>query len=218
MLFIDGWNIYKMPHFCYNYLTIEGSEEHIESIAEINFDFQKIHPCPFIHGENYEEGWYDWCIKYWGTNSSPRKVNVNYLPSDVNIIARFETPWNSPDTILIFLTKQYPSLTIINEWCIINVWCGGTRETRGTAGINVYSNGSMDCKYIEPRNYTNEALNLFEESNPWFKNMPDLAETMPDLAETMPDLADEESEESEEDLKSIVEVIEYTKTYEELIL
>ena len=185
-----------MPNWCYNSLAIEGTAHDLQHIADTGFDFQRIHPCPFIIEDNWQEGWYDWCIKYWGSKWSARDVDIDYVADDTHFSAQFQTPWSPPDAILTFLTKQYPSLMIVNEWY---------DEMYDTVGINVYSNGSMDCKYIEPRNYTNEALHLFEESNPWFQNVPDLIEE-----------ESEEDENNEEDLKSIVEVIEYTKTYEEL--
>ena len=196
ILFIDILNIYKMPNWCDNSLTIEGTAEDLQHIVNYRFNFHEIDPCPFMHNGVSQDGWYEWCIKYWGSKWSAREIEIDYVADDTHFTAHFETPWSPPDAILTLLTKRYASVMIVNEWY---------DETYETVGINVYSHGSVLCKYIEPRNYTNEALNLFEESNPWFQNLPHLM--------------DEESEEDdnkEEDLKSIVELNEYTRTYEEL--
>jgi hypothetical protein len=184
-----------MPNWCYNSLTILGTADDLQYLNELAFDFQKIHPCEFIHGEEWQEGWYDWCIKYWGCKWSAREVEIDYVVEDTQFTAQFQTPWNTPDAILTFLTKQYPSVTIVNEWY---------DETYEIMGINVYSHGSVLCKYIEPTDYTHDALAAFSDSHSWFSYI---------------DYADvhEESEEENNDLKTVVEVVEYTKTYEELI-
>ena len=190
-----------MPNWWYNSLTIEGTADDLQHIVDLGFDFQKIHPCPFIIEDNWQDGWYDWCIKYWGSKWSAREIDIDYVADDTHFTAQFQTPWSPPDAILTFLTKQYASLMIVNEWY---------DEMYDTVGINVYSNGSVLCKYIEPTDYTHIALEAFSESHPWFSYI-DYADSHEE-----PEDSDNDENKEEEELNSIIEVIEYTKTYEEL--
>ena len=188
-----------MPNL-YNSLTIEGTAHDLQHIAETNFDFQKIHPCPFILDTEESD---TWCERYWGCKSLATDIDIDYVPGETTMDVSFVTQEDLadaedlPDAILTFLTKQYPSLTIINEW---------NNDGYETAGINVYSYGSMNCKYIESWNYSDEVLDAFSENNPWFPYL----EYYERWGETV-------DEREEEDLLPVVEVIEYTKTYEELI-
>ena len=203
--------------YYYNNIMIEGSMEDIQALRETNLDFKIIHLCPYPSGEERK----NWIIKYWGCEGYVEDIDLgftkinfdvvgsaedildhclpmDYLPMDsVNISAYINTLANPPNTILTFLTKQYPSLRIINEWNHIDY---------ETAGINMYSNGSMNCKYIEPWAYSDEVLEAFENNNKWF--------SYDDYYACWGEAFDEREE---EDLLPVVEVITYTKTYEELI-
>jgi len=148
-----------MPNWTSNSVTIEGDAADLQQIADANFHFQQLHPCPFIDGEECNEGWYDWCCKHWGTKWSANEVDLSYEEGDSTLLVSFQTPWNSPDAILTFLTKIYPSLKIENEW---------QDENNEEIGICIYSNGECDCAKIEPSLYTLDALKEFSEEYTWF--------------------------------------------------
>ena len=148
-----------MPNWTSNSITIEGTAEALQEIYDAKFDFQKLHPSPFIHGENYDEGWYDWCNKYWGTKWSPNEVDIDYTAGETSLTASFETAWCTPYALLTYLTILHPSLVIINEW---------QDEGYESVGITHYAHGSMIGQTINPIEYTNKALEQFSEINTWF--------------------------------------------------
>ena len=183
-----------MSETCQIFLAIEGSVDDLQHINELGFDFQTIHSCKFIPGT---EEYNTWCKRYWGCKSLATDIHIDYIPGETRMNVHFTTQETLPDAILTFLTIQYPSLMIANEWRY------GRYEL---AGFNVYSNGSMNCKYIEPWAYSDEVLEAFGDNNLWFPYF--------DYYDSFEGDVDEREE---EDLLPLVEVITYTKTYEELI-
>ena len=188
-----------MPNWTSNHLTLEGTAEDLQQIFDINFDFQKILPCPFIHDENYDEGWYDWCVKYWGTKWSCKEVELVYTAGDTTLTAMFETAWHTPYVLLTYLTKINPSLKITNEW---------QDEGYERVGITTYSNGLMDARAILPFDYTNQTLKQFSETNPWF--------CYNDFNNFINDI-DDDDEVDDEDKESNIVLIQYQYTYEEIL-
>jgi hypothetical protein len=190
-----------MPNWTSNHLTLEGTPEALQQIFDINFDFQKILPCPFIHDENYDEGWYDWCVKYWGTKWSANDVDLDYTVGDTTLTAMFDTAWNTPYTLLTYLTIIHPSLKITNEW---------QDEGYETIGITTYSNGIMDTQSINPFEYRKEALEQFAETNLWF--------CYDNVSNFMNEL-EEENEENEENAEKESQVVvnQHQYTYAELM-
>ena len=179
-----------MSEKCQTFLTIEGSVDDLQHINESGFDFQQIHPCPFILGTEESD---TWCKRYWGCKSLATDIDIDYVPGETTMDVSFVTQEDLPDAILTFLTIQYPSIMIENQWEY------GRYEV---AGFNVYSYGSMDCKYIEPWDYSDEVLEAFGDNNLWFP--------YDDYYDTF---EGEYDDRQEEDLKPIVEVTEYLKTY-----
>jgi len=189
-----------MPNWTSNSVTIEGDAADLKQIADANFAFQKLHPCPFIDGEECQEGWYDWCCKYWGTKWSANEVDLSYEEGESTLLVNFQTPWCTPDAFLTYLTKIYPSLKIENEW---------QDENNEEIGICTYSNGEFNCSKIQPRDYTLDALKTFSEMYTWF-SYEDYVEQS-DQDEDM-----QQNEEAEVKLEEVV--VKYIHaTYEEMI-
>ena len=179
-----------MSETCQTFLTIEGTADDLQHINELGFNFQKIHSCECIPGT---EEYNTWRKRFWGCKSLAMDIDIDYVPGETRMNVHFTTQEDLPDAILTFLTIQYPSLMIANTWQY------GRYEL---AGFNVYSYGSMDCKYIEPYDYSDEVLEAFGDNNLWFPyfNYYDTFEGDVD-------------EREEEDLKPVVYVNEYLKTY-----
>ena len=148
-----------MPNWTQNSITMEGDASALQQIADAIFDFHTLHPCPFINGETYEEGWYDWCCKHWGTKWSPNDPDISYSEEDTNLSATFQTAWNAPHALLTYLTIIHPSLTITNEW---------DNENYEIVGITTYAHGTMTSRMIDPSEYTLEVLEQFAIDNTWF--------------------------------------------------
>jgi hypothetical protein len=181
-----------MPNWTSNYLNLEGTSEALQHIYDVKFDFQKLHSCPLIHDANYDEGWYDWCIRYWGTKWSGKEVELDYTAGDTTLIAMFDTAWSTPYTLLTYLTLNDPSLKITNEW---------HDEGYETVGRTTYSNGIMETQSINPFEYTKEALEQFAETNEWF--------CYDDISEI--------EDEDEDEKKDQIYVKQYQYTYAKLI-
>lgn len=195
-----------MPNWTENYVTINGPPEILQIITDANLKFQILYPCPFIHDENYEEGWYDWCCSHWGTKWNPTGMVIDYTPGQSSLTANFETAWSDPDTFLLYLSHIYPGLKIENEWM---------NEGYETIGITVCENGHLEKKQIDPHDYTLEALEEFATDNPWF-GYADFADHMEMLHEDMENEEEEEEEEEKEDVvvikKTTYSHLEYMQT------
>jgi hypothetical protein len=148
-----------MPNWTQNSITIEGDAFALQQITDVAFNFHRLHPCPFIHDENYDEGWYDWCCKHWGTKWSPEEPDLDYVEGDASLSATFQTAWNAPHALLTYLTIIHPSLTITNEW---------DNENYEIVGITTYAHGTMTTQMIDPSEYTLESLEQFAIDNLWF--------------------------------------------------
>ena len=190
-----------MPNWTSSHLTLEGTAEALQQIFDIKFDFQKIRPCPFIHDANYDEGWYDWCVKYWGTKWCANEVELDYTVGDTTLTAMFETAWHTPFVLLTYLTTIHPSLKITNEW---------QDEGYKRVGITIYSNGLMYARAILPFDYTNETLKQFSKTNSWF--------CYDDFNNFIIDDDDEDDDEvDDEDKERNVVLIQYQYSYEEIL-
>jgi hypothetical protein len=150
-----------MPNWTQNFITLEGEASALQEIYDVEFNFQKLHPCPFIHDINtpFLEGWYEWCCKHWGTKWSASDNDIEYSEGDTTLTAHLATAWHAPHAFLTYLTTIYPSLTITNEW---------STENYETIGITVYAHGTMNNTQIDPSNYTVKALEEFAILNTWF--------------------------------------------------
>ena len=196
-----------MPNWTDNYLTINGPAEILQIISDADLIFQSLYPCPFIHGENYEEGWYDWCCSHWGTKWNASEMEVSYTEGESSLSATFQTAWSDPDIFLLYLSHAYPGLKIENEW---------QNEGYETVGITVCENGYLEKKQIDPFEYTLEALEEFSTDNPWVC-YEDYADHREMLREDMEN--EEEEEEEREDVvvikKSTYSYMEYIQTLDE---
>ena len=146
-----------MPNWTDNCVTITGDLEILKKILDTGFDFQQLHPCPFIEGETSHEGWYDWCCDHWGTKWTARDISMEL--DENNIRVYFRTAWAAPHGLLAFLTNTYSNIEIINEWNDENTECVG--QTR-------YKHGIIYTQSIDPCLFTKEALQKFELTSPWF--------------------------------------------------
>lgn len=75
--------------------------------------------------------WYEWRIGKWGTKWDVDKPWYDHCGDTISM--GFRTAWNTPETALLALSRQYPGLTIYVEYadedlgfnCGIYTLCGG---------------------------------------------------------------------------------------------
>ncbi len=185
-----------MPNWVDNEIILTGNASVLREIKDTQFDFQKLHPCPLIIGEEHKEGWYHWCIKHWGTKWSGRDISIHYEEGDSSMIVTCRTAWSSPHGFLAYLTTKYSGLKIENTWNL---------DSNEAVGNAVYEGGVITSKSLDPSEYTLEALEKFASQNIWFVDMFDTIKS--DLEETIAELV--------EDLKDEVILHVWTMKYEE---
>ena len=187
-----------MPNWVDNEIIINGTASSLKEIADSVFDFQKLHPCPFIDGENHQEGWHMWCVQHWGTKWTGRDIVIHYEEGDSSMTVTCRTAWSSPHGFLAYLTTKYSELKIENTWNL---------DSNEAVGNAVYEGGVITSKSMDPSEYTLEALETFASQNTWFTYMFDDIKT--DLEENIAELG--------EDLKDKVTLGIWTIKYEEFI-
>jgi len=168
-----------MPNWISNTVSLEGHPTILSKIAESDFDFQQLHPCPFITDETtIQEGWYEWCNAHWGTKWSPSDVDCEYTDGDLFLEVYFQTAWSPPHGLLTYLTIKYPTLTITNAW---------SDEADTLAGHAIYSKGKFEDTWIDTSCYTTSALETFAEDHDWFcyDNYNSDSDSDPDLQTTI---------------------------------
>ena len=188
----------KMPNWVDNEIILTGSSSVLKEIANAVFDFQTLHPCPFINGEEHQEGWYPWCVKHWGTKWTGRDICIDYEEGDSVMVVTCRTAWSAPHGFLAYLTTKYSELKIENTWNL---------DSNEAVGNAVYVGGLITSKSFDPSEYTLEALDKFATQNIWFTEMFDSIKS--DLEETIEELG--------EDLKDEVILRSWTMTYEKFI-
>jgi hypothetical protein len=141
-----------MPNWTDCCVTIEGDASVLKHIADNNFDFEKLHPCPSGVNE------YDWCVAHWGTKWTARDIDIDYDGKEY-LQLTFRTAWCVPHGFLAYLTLQHPSLKIIADW---------TDDTYELVGQTTYSGGNFTSKSFDPSLYTLVALEEASKENPWF--------------------------------------------------
>lgn len=132
-----------MPNWVYNSIKVEGRPQTVQrfakavhsSIADETsvFDFNAIIACPEkLKGNDWQNnkevseanvkeygysGWYDWNVANWGTKwnaCDARRANGDKAGT---LIYDFDTAWSPVgDKIMYRLSRQFPSLTITQEW------------------------------------------------------------------------------------------------------
>jgi len=187
---------------------VEGDPETLKMISEAEFDFQTIHPCPFISGSGEEtvceEGWYEWCCDHWGTKWTARDIDIDYTEGETMLTANFNTAWCAPHGVLVYMTAIFPALKITNEW---------QQEGYDCVGITSYCEGVLVSKSFDPTEYTPEALEAFAASNEWF-NFEDYES---DMLRNEEEDEEETSEEQDNRLKTCVRVNTRTSTYDQYV-
>jgi len=158
---LPSLNHSQMPNWTTSCVHIKGDSVTLKRIAESDFEFQSLYPCPFIHGEKSSDGWYRWCCIHWGTKWGPRDVEIT---SDIDdptpsLTIVFRTAWATPHGLLAYLTSMNPSLEITNEW---------SDEGAERVGLTVYKDGTIVSASFDPSEYTINALKIFAVSNAWF--------------------------------------------------
>jgi hypothetical protein len=185
-----------MPNWTVNSVELEGNPDDLRVIASTEFDFQRLHPCPFINGIVCEEGWYEWCCAHWGTKWTASDVDWNYIDGDFTMTATFSTAWKAPHTLLAYLSMQYPTMKITNTW----------QEEYDYVGESIYIDGLISTKFIDTTLYKPSALEEFSEENEWF--------CFEEYEQYHQD--DLESMEEDSSLKDTVEIYEERITYKAL--
>jgi len=188
-----------MPNWTTNGVKIHADPDLLLSIASSNFDFQIIHPCPFIKGEKCEEGWYEWCYSHWGTKWSARYVDIDYAEGETVLTASFNTAWSAPHGVLAYITELFPEAKITNTW---------QDECCERVGITTYHEGTITSTSIDPTEYTKETLEAFSDSNLWF----DYEECVAYRSDEYEDLEEEDNE-----LLTCVKPKVWSLTYEEFV-
>lgn len=128
-----------MPNHVTNIVTFEDFEiSNLESLVEFvrsedsDFDFNQIMPMPQKIRDDKEllttdrrsetkgRNWYDWSCNHWGT-----KWNCYDSNYDEKIYEYFfMTAWSAPFPVLTELSRLFPEITIIHQWCDED-WCSG---------------------------------------------------------------------------------------------
>lgn len=145
-----------MPNWIYNTVTIDGSPKDVKEIYDVQFDFQKIHPC-----ENSED-WYNWCCAHWGTKWPASEYEViDYEEGETNSVLEviFTTAWSPPHSLLAYMTKLWPSLKIRTTF---------VEEGDETIGESSYERGSIAVNQFQPYSYKPSALEEFSKKVGWF--------------------------------------------------
>jgi hypothetical protein len=151
-----------MPNWVDNEIIITGNASSLKEIVDARFDFQTLHPCPFINGEEHQEGWYDWCVKHWGTKWAGRDILIDYEEGDSTMVVTCRTAWSAPHGFLGYLTTKYSELKIENTWNL---------DSNEAVGTSVYEGGVITSKSLDPSEYTLEALEKFASENVWFMDI-----------------------------------------------
>ena len=193
-----------MPNWTRNNVTVEGDAETLKMISDAEFDFQTMHPCPFISGSGEDtvsqEGWYEWCCNHWGTKWTARDIDIDYTEGETILTANFNTAWCAPHGVLAYMTTIFPALKITNEW---------QQEGYECVGITSYCEGVFVSKSIDPSEYTHEALEAFAASNTWFEYEDYVADTYQGDEETL--------EEEDNRLETLVRVRTRRSTYDDYV-
>lgn len=149
-----------MPNWVFNRVTVEGDKDHVFTLQDSGFDFNKLYPCP-VEKQKYDE-WYSWCCSHWGTKWPASDVElVDYVEGTPNSVleAHFNTAWSPPHGFLAYMTKVYPELKI---------YCQFEEEGYQTIGEARYEGGAMEIKQFHPLDYTPTSLEEFAKENTWF--------------------------------------------------
>lgn len=123
-----------MPNYVYNCLSFNSDNTKdisnlIEAIKGENtvLDFSKIIPIPKKEMENQEKE-QSWKKYNWGC-----KWNAMDIEFD-DYTYYFLTPWNPPIPVIKALSKQYPNINILLEYC---------EETGSDSGFVEFHNGKL---------------------------------------------------------------------------
>lgn len=121
-----------MPNWCHNSLTVSGPDADLDSLLAnasktmpyINgaatythdeaerapvvshFSLKRLLPVPEDLIDN--GGWYDWCIKHWGTKWEVQEETFARKPGKARVT--FLSAWNPPLAALKAVSRDYPSL------------------------------------------------------------------------------------------------------------
>ena len=96
-----------MPNWCSNTITIKNlSREQVKDILmyiaenEGNF-FQYFRPRP----EKYDNDWYDWNLKNWGTKWDACDTHISEIHKD-KIVIMFESAWAPPTELYEYMHRS----------------------------------------------------------------------------------------------------------------
>ena len=97
--------------------------------------------------------WYNWNNRNWGTKWDSTNADlVDEVENGDNLVLvyNFETPWGTPNAVLIELSRQYPSVLITNEYQEETGWGGETEFLRGEiTAESDYNWKCWECDYVE---------------------------------------------------------------------
>jgi len=79
--------------------------------------------------------WYNWNLRNWGVKWDASDVYfAEESETPESLCYTFSTPWGVPTDALLELSRQYPDITIENEW----------EEEQGYGGTLVFQNGTEE--------------------------------------------------------------------------
>ena len=102
--------------------TLEEVEHFLTSYAENAkknqkhfFGMQKMtQTMSTVLRENYgTNNWYDWHVDHWGVKWTGCSITIEYK-SDNILLARYDTPWDTPGRIFEALENKFEDLTLLN--------------------------------------------------------------------------------------------------------
>jgi hypothetical protein len=118
------------------------TNQRVKAVVEQPFSFWNIikptdldayHDNPVTHDQSGRDHWYNWNCRNWGVKweaSNPRE-NEEFTEGDADTWYNFETAWGIPNSAMLELSRQYPTVTFELEF----------EEEGGWGGTMVYRNG-----------------------------------------------------------------------------
>lgn len=99
------------------------------------------------------DDWYNWNNRNWGSKWDATNPELVYdEPNGENhvLVYNFDTPWGTPNPVLIELSRQFPSVLITNEYQEETGWGGETEFLNGEElSESEYNWQCWKCNYKE---------------------------------------------------------------------
>ena len=136
-----------MPNHCENVVTLKGKFDHRQEFVDKNkgftwedtmkekeyreLSFHASVPMPKRLVQTKGEGWYNWCIKNWGTKWECWDEGLSHDKDQTHYY--FTTAWSPPNDWLQNVSRKFPHIEFEVEWA----------EEAGEGGKFMYHGGDL---------------------------------------------------------------------------